>query len=127
MHPREWQHDGDPPQDYAAHTNAAYIPNPDSLGKTQPPNCQGPNQDTIARCAAGSPTYLAAEAAGMPCVTSEIAPGLAGHMSAAPRSLHPGGVNGAYLDGHVQFLPNTIDEFVMAYSVSINDGASRSP
>lgn len=45
-----------------------------------------------------------------------------GYMTAAPRSQHPGGVNGAYIDGHVQFLPDDIDEFVMAYSVSVNDG-----
>jgi prepilin-type processing-associated H-X9-DG protein len=45
-----------------------------------------------------------------------------GHMSAAPRSLHPGGVNAAHLDGHAAFIKDEIDEVVMAYLVSINDG-----
>ena len=35
-------------------------------------------------------------------------------MSAAPRSNHIGGVNTAFLDGHVDFLPNDVDEMVMA-------------
>ena len=42
-------------------------------------------------------------------------------MSAAPRSLHPGGVNASYLDGHVSFLENDIDDIVMALAVSVTD------
>jgi prepilin-type N-terminal cleavage/methylation domain-containing protein/prepilin-type processing-associated H-X9-DG protein len=124
MHPMEWQHEGGVPKDYVVSKNAPYTPNPESLGKTQTPNCQGPNRDTIKRCAAGSPVYHAAESAGMPCLTIGTDPGLKGHMSAAPRSLHPGGVNGAYLDGRVLFLTDDVDEFVMARSVSIDDGQS---
>ena len=31
-------------------------------------------------------------------------------------------MNAAFLDGHVSFLPDNIDEFAMAYMVSISDG-----
>jgi prepilin-type processing-associated H-X9-DG protein len=126
MHPLGWvsEHGSGKSEEYVANTNAAYVANPDSVGKTQPPNCQGPNQDTIAGCKRGESLYLAAEAAGMPCVTPEVGYGLKGHMSAAPRSLHPGGVNGAFLDGHVQFLTDDVDDFLMAYAVSINDASA---
>ncbi|MBN2025062.1 MAG: DUF1559 domain-containing protein [Pirellulales bacterium] len=43
-------------------------------------------------------------------------------LSAAPRSLHPGGVNAAFADGRVVFLPDDINEITMAYLVSTNDG-----
>jgi prepilin-type processing-associated H-X9-DG protein len=45
-----------------------------------------------------------------------------GYISAAPRSLHTGGVNAAFLDGHVAFLPNDVDEYAMLYMVNTNDG-----
>ena len=44
------------------------------------------------------------------------------YLSAAPRSNHPGGVNTVFMDGHVDFLPEGIDEIVMAYQISANDG-----
>ena len=44
-----------------------------------------------------------------------------GYLSAAPRSLHPGGVNTVFLDGHVEFTLDEIDEVAMVYQVSIND------
>ena len=37
------------------------------------------------------------------------------------RSHHPGGVNVTFLDGHVAFLTNDVDEIAMAYMVCIND------
>ncbi len=43
-------------------------------------------------------------------------------LSVAPRSRHPGGVNVAFSDGHIGFLPDTIDEYTMAYLVSATDG-----
>ncbi len=59
---------------------------------------------------------------GMPCRQAPFNPGLAGYLSAAPRSLHPGGVNAAFVDGHVTFLVDQIDDFYMAYAVSVDDG-----
>lgn len=41
---------------------------------------------------------------------------------AAPRSLHPGGVNAAYTDGSVTWLPDDIDKFLLARMICINDG-----
>ena len=46
------------------------------------------------------------------------------YLSAAPRSRHPGGVVAAGMDGHVQFLPDDIDDVLMALLISINDGQS---
>ena len=64
--------------------------------------------------------YLAA-AANMPCNRRTREPGVNGYMSAAPRSLHPGGVNASYLDGHVAFLENDVDDIVMARAISVTD------
>ncbi|WP_145116768.1 DUF1559 domain-containing protein [Botrimarina mediterranea] len=47
--------------------------------------------------------------------------GLAGYQSAAPRSLHPGGVNGAYLDGRVEFISDDVDPAALAVSIDIRD------
>ena len=52
----------------------------------------------------------------MPCNDLE------GYISAAPRSQHPGGVNSVFMDGHVAFLPNDIDEHAMLWMISTNDG-----
>jgi prepilin-type N-terminal cleavage/methylation domain-containing protein/prepilin-type processing-associated H-X9-DG protein len=127
MHPVGWYVDhnatgeGD---EYHAEMNARYDASSESLGETQRPNNQGPNVDTLISCQ-GSLKQLAADE-GMPCTMSKVKPGLRGYMSAAPRSLHPGGVNGAWLDGHVTFLSDDIDEIAMAYHVSINDGRVES-
>jgi|CXWL01.1.fsa_nt_gi prepilin-type N-terminal cleavage/methylation domain-containing protein/prepilin-type processing-associated H-X9-DG protein len=43
-------------------------------------------------------------------------------LSAAPRSRHPGGVNAVCADGHVAFIPNTVDMFALAYLIAIDDG-----
>jgi prepilin-type N-terminal cleavage/methylation domain-containing protein/prepilin-type processing-associated H-X9-DG protein len=88
----------------------------DSLGKTQPPNNQGENHDML---------YIVPDQAGsqlemMPADLYE-SPYLS-WLSAAPRSRHPKGVHVAFLDGHVGFLPDSIDEFAMAYLISISDG-----
>jgi prepilin-type processing-associated H-X9-DG protein len=53
----------------------------------------------------------------MPCNTE-----YGGYISAAPRSQHVGGVNAAFLDGHVTFLPNDVDEYAMLYMVDTTDG-----
>ena len=43
-------------------------------------------------------------------------------LSAAARSMHPRGVNVAYVDGHVGFISDDINEITMAYMISVNDG-----
>jgi prepilin-type processing-associated H-X9-DG protein len=59
---------------------------------------------------------------GMPC-SGDGREGAASFRSAAPRSLHPAGVNTAYLDGHVALLQENVDPRVMTYLVYIQDGA----
>ena len=88
-----------------------------SKGLTQRPNNQGPNMDMLYHCA----DIAGAQLQGMPCGTWR-ANTESDYQSAAPRSQHPGGVNTFFLDGHVRFLPDNIDETVMAYTISINDG-----
>ncbi|TWT74486.1 hypothetical protein Pla123a_33090 [Posidoniimonas polymericola] len=88
-----------------------YTPNPNSLGLTQSPN--GAQPDVLYEC----PNMAAAQLEGMPCNTAYH-----GYISAAPRSMHPGGVNGAFLDGRVEFLANNINELAMHYMISVADG-----
>ena len=96
-----------------------FRPSADSLGLTQRPNSRGPNVDILYDCQ----NIRDAQLRGMPCNTWE--PGTAiEYQSAAARSHHPGGVNAFFLDGHVRFLAEDIDEYVMASAVSINDGES---
>ena len=97
-----------------------YRPDPRSLGQTQTPNSRGPVRDTLHLC--DDNIRLQAEMAGMPCLAWKKRIGVRGYYSASPRSLHVGGVNASYVDGHVGFLTDNIDEYVMAYLVSINDG-----
>ncbi|MGD9632127.1 MAG: DUF1559 domain-containing protein [Pirellulales bacterium] len=129
MHPLGWSrsHDGTGKGDeYIAAIRAAYLASPESLGETQPPNNQGPNTDTLRGCASDSEVGRAqmatAQQLGMPCRQAPYKPGLAGYFSAAPRSLHPGGVNAAFVDGHVTFLRDEIDDYYMAYAISVDDG-----
>ncbi len=120
MHPVGWrdEHAGSAQITLDVRHRAPYVPSPDSLGKTQPPNNQGPNKDTLEYCDQVSDL---AQSQAMPCNVRTRAPGVNGYMSAAPRSLHPGGVNAAYLDGHVVFLLDDVDEMVMAHAVSVTD------
>jgi prepilin-type processing-associated H-X9-DG protein/prepilin-type N-terminal cleavage/methylation domain-containing protein len=90
-----------------------YEPSKLSLGLTQYPN--GPNPDVLYEC----PDMATAQFERMPCNDQW---GVPGYISAAPRSFHPGGVNAAFMDGHVTFLPNEVDEFAMLWMVSTNDG-----
>jgi len=124
MHPKQWshEHDGTGAGDtFIAQNRAPYVANLDSRGETQRPNNQGANLDTLKQCKEGSDLEKYAQENGLPCTYSRI-PGLNGYMSAAPRSLHPGGVNAAFLDGHVTFLVEEIDEISMAYQISAIDG-----
>jgi prepilin-type processing-associated H-X9-DG protein len=99
----ELQKEDNPPQ--------GYEPYKLSLGLTQYPN--GANPDVLYKC----PDAAEAQFDRMPCNEAYD-----GYISAAPRSQHPGGVNGAFLDGHVGFIPNDIDEYVMLWMTSANDG-----
>jgi prepilin-type N-terminal cleavage/methylation domain-containing protein/prepilin-type processing-associated H-X9-DG protein len=119
MHPVGWPyvHDENEAEITAEIRHRAYYePSRDSIGRAQPPNCQGINKDTTEECSQVSDVSQTME---MPCNPRTLAPGVHGYISAAPRSLHPGGVNAGYLDGHVTFLPNEVDEIVMALEVSV--------
>lgn len=89
-----------------------YSPAAFSIGMTQPPNNQGPNLDMIFNCS----DPVGAQMLRMPCNNAS-----GGWLSAAPRSLHRGGVLGAFVDGRVEFIPNSIDPYVMAYLVCAHD------
>lgn len=99
-----------------------YRPNPASLGVTQVPNSSGRVVDTLHFCQPDSEQDRQSLFEGMPCGKWIGRIGATGYYSAAPRSLHQGGVNVAYVDGHVEFLVDEVDEFSMAYQISINDG-----
>jgi prepilin-type processing-associated H-X9-DG protein len=120
MHPNDWPYAETLTPNVNSHVSnrSTYAPNLDSLGKTQRPNGQGPNKDTLLDCTRFSDQ---ATAAAMPCNPQAFVLGVNGYMSAAPRSLHPGGVNASYLDGHVTFLNDDVDDVVMARSVSVTD------
>ena len=100
-----------------------YRADPRSLGYTQTPNSRtGYVKDTLHLCNGGSSHQHQADLQGMPCTEWKWPIGVAGYYSASPRSLHPGGVNVAYLDGHTGFVRDEVDETSFAYRVSINDG-----
>jgi prepilin-type N-terminal cleavage/methylation domain-containing protein/prepilin-type processing-associated H-X9-DG protein len=88
-----------------------YDPWPYSLGATQYPNSVNP--DVLYDC----PDPVEAQFDKMPCNTAYW-----GYISAAPRSLHNGGANAIFLDGHVAFLPDDIDEYAMLSMVNPADG-----
>ncbi len=88
-----------------------YTPWRGSIGYSQRPNT--PLPDILYEC----PDPEGAQVERLPC--EEFA--LARYMSAAPRSNHIGGVNATFLDGHVSFLSDDVDEMVLAAMVAIND------
>jgi prepilin-type processing-associated H-X9-DG protein len=98
----------------------AYWPQTSLLYQSQRPNFIGPNQDILVSCPEES--LAEAQVQGMPCLKWKWKLGITGYISAAPRSNHKGGVNVAYLDGHVGFLPNMVDPLAMAYLIGIRDG-----
>ena len=92
-----------------------YYPDFLSFGQAQPPNNQQSNFDMLYDC-----NERASQVDGMQCAT--WTEDLDYHwLSAAPRSRHAGGVYVAFMDGHVGFLVNEVDEPVMAYMISIDD------
>ena len=90
---------------------ASFKPNRNSLGLTQSPN--GRHPDVLYRCE----NPAAAQLEGMPCNAD-----FAGYISAAPRSMHVEGVNAAFVDGHVQYIRDDIDELSLHYMISVSDG-----
>lgn len=89
-----------------------YVADPAYLDKAQIPNNPNPLwPDQLLACSEAN--YALSK--GMPCAAVS-------YVSAAPRSLHVGGVNAVSLDGHAGFVTDKIDSFVFAYLVSTNDG-----
>ncbi|QDT73563.1 DUF1559 domain-containing protein [Lacipirellula limnantheis] len=92
----------------------SYIPSKLLTLGALPPNAPAgsENQDDQRECN----NAAEADLLGMPCNT-------AGSTSAAPRSLHVGGVNAALCDGSVRFLTNEVDPLMYGLMVHISDGA----
>lgn len=92
-----------------------YLADPSFLDKAQRPNNVDPNwPDYVVGCNNSANTQYSITQR-MPCANENW-------ISAAPRSVHPGGVNGVAIDGHVGFVTDNIDSFVFAYLISVNDG-----
>ncbi len=95
--------------------NSPYLPFDVGTDPLPPNSSPGSNNDDrLVEC----PDQNGADLELMPCTAQTNAT----WVSAAPRSLHVGGVNAAHVDGSVIFLANEIDKFLMARKVSINDG-----
>ncbi len=90
-----------------------FIPDPTYLGTglVNVPNSLHP--DVLEDCS----NNVEALAIGMPCAITTF-------FSASPRSNHLGGVNASFMDGHVSFLRDEIDELLMGYLIYIRDGQS---
>lgn len=95
---------------------ASYVPRQAFADQTRLPN--GVVGDVLKKCV----DTTAADLEGMPCTPFGPSIPQLGFYSASPRSSHTGGVVAAFLDGHVDFIPDDIDNFVMAYLVSVEDG-----
>ncbi len=96
-----------------------YLPNPIWSAFALPPNTGvGPDipRDDLYICS--SPAE--ADLLGMPCWQR-------GDTTAAPRSLHVGGVNGAHVDGSVRWITNEIEAMILGTLVCIDDGLVLSP
>ena len=88
--------------------------------QSQLPNLQQTNWDVLYNC----PDPAASRLEKMPCASHTLntsATDTKGWWSSAPRSLHPGGVNVVFLDGHTGFLPDSVDVIAMTYLISAND------
>ncbi len=100
--------------DQLGSVNVPYIPNPTLVDGSLPPNGTT-YQDDVRGCTNGSPLDLASDLEGMPCNS-------ANSHTAAPRSLHAGGVNAANIDGSVRFLRDEIDPVTFGLLICIHDG-----
>jgi len=95
-----------------------YMPNPIWSAFALPPNSGvGPDipRDDLYICANSADADLE----GMPCWQR-------GDTTAAPRSLHSGGVNGANVDGSVHWVTNEIEAVVLGSLVCVDDGLTLS-
>jgi prepilin-type N-terminal cleavage/methylation domain-containing protein len=108
------------PTDTNVHTGSGFIASAQGtiLVQTQQPNSQGPNVDQLQECVDAQGAQLAR----MPCDT--ISSSL--YRSAAPRSGHVQGVQSVFLDGHVAFIPDSIENVPFSYIISVNDGQAIS-
>ena len=96
-----------------------YIPNPIWSDFALLPNSGvSPNlpRDDLYECRDSAEADLE----GMPCWVR-------GDTTAAPRSLHVGGVNGANVDGSVRWVSNEIEPVILGSLVCINDGLTLKP
>lgn len=93
----------------------SYVPNPIWKDLALTPNLQPVSastpRDDIRECVDSA----GADLEGMPCWTR-------GDTTVAPRSLHPGSVNGANADGSVRVVNDDIDAVILGSLVCINDG-----
>jgi hypothetical protein len=93
---------------------SVYVPNPIwSRFALLPNSGVGPSipRDDLVECVDSAEADLL----GMPCWSR-------GDTSAAPRSLHVGGVNSARIDGSVQWITNEIEPIILGAMVCVNDG-----
>jgi hypothetical protein len=93
----------------ALHQEYALLPN------APVPSVSTGAMDNLRSCSPGSPQEVESSLQGMPCRQR-------GDQTAAPRSLHPGGVNVANIDGSVRFLQDGIDPVSYGRLICINDG-----
>jgi len=98
--------------------DVTYIPsvNPAVTAQANPPNSYGGAQytdDKLRVC----PDPAGADIDRMPCDSTYESWG-----SAAPRSLHPSGVNSARADGSVHWLSNDVNITLLGAMICINDG-----
>jgi prepilin-type N-terminal cleavage/methylation domain-containing protein/prepilin-type processing-associated H-X9-DG protein len=105
-----WMADGEHDIPYIPGYSAAK----DYPKKANPPNngLAAWNRDQLRKC----PDSSGADIELMPCDVNES------WGTAAPRSLHPSGVNCAYLDGSVHWLTDDIDVTLLGALVCVNDG-----
>jgi prepilin-type processing-associated H-X9-DG protein len=108
-------------QGYAGYIGRQFDPLASLAYQTQTPNTIGPNEDVLLGCP--DDMLVSAQTQRMPCIHWAWPLGITGYISAAPRSMHPGGVNSSFLDGHVEFLRDEIDPFLLSNYIDINDSA----
>lgn len=99
--------------DNAGLQNHPYDPDPAVVNGALGPNATN-YQDDVLQCD-NDVTKADSQLQGMPCNATNS-------RTAAPRSLHPGGVMASHVDGSVFFLSNETDAVVIGLMVCINDG-----